>query len=93
MQNDPNEKKEDAQASITQKKNNDDPCKNNQTNLRKNIQRSRKLPTTRGLIGGPICSAIAIALTKTTGKPVRITDVKSSEDGNIIEATFEIIEE
>lgn len=46
-----------------------------------------------GLIGGPICSAIAIAITKATGKPVRITDTKSSEDGNTIEASYEIIEE
>jgi hypothetical protein len=46
-----------------------------------------------GLIGDPICSAIAIALTKATGKPVRIADIKSSEDGNTIEASYEIIEE
>jgi len=46
-----------------------------------------------GLIGGPICSAIAIALTRATGKPVRIKAVKSSEDGNAIEATYEIVEE
>jgi hypothetical protein len=44
-------------------------------------------------IGGPICSAIAIAITKATGKPVRITDTKSSEDGNTIEASYEILEE
>jgi hypothetical protein len=43
------------------------------------------------LIGCPISSAIAIAITKTTGKPVRITDLKSSEDGNILEASYEII--
>jgi len=44
-------------------------------------------------IGDPICSAIAIAITKATGKPVRITDTKSFEDGNTIEASYEIIEE
>jgi hypothetical protein len=44
-------------------------------------------------IGCPICSAIAIALTKATGKPVRIADIKSSEDENTIEAIYEIIEE
>ena len=44
-------------------------------------------------IGGPICSTIAIAITKATGKPIRITDTKSSEDGNTIEASYEIIEE
>jgi hypothetical protein len=41
----------------------------------------------------PVCSAIAIAITKATGKPVRITDTKNSEDGNTIEASYEIIEE
>jgi hypothetical protein len=41
----------------------------------------------------PLCSAIAIAITKATGKPVRITDTKSSEDGNVIEASFEVVEE
>jgi hypothetical protein len=46
-----------------------------------------------GSIGGPICSAIAIAITKATGKPVRIMNLKSSEDGNTIEASYEIIEE
>jgi len=44
-------------------------------------------------IGCPICSATAIAITKATGKPVRIVDTKRSEDGNIIEASYEIIEE
>jgi hypothetical protein len=46
-----------------------------------------------GLIGGPVCSAIATALTKATGKPVRITDIKSSEDGKTVEASYEIVEE
>jgi hypothetical protein len=44
------------------------------------------------LIGCPISSAIAIAIAKAAGKPVRITDLKSSEDGNILEASYEIIE-
>jgi hypothetical protein len=44
-----------------------------------------------GSIGGPICSAIAIAITKATGKPVRIVGTRSSEDGNTIEASYEII--
>jgi len=45
-----------------------------------------------GTIGSPVCSAIAIALTRATGKPVRITNIRSSEDGNTIEATYMIIE-
>ena len=46
-----------------------------------------------GLIGGPICSAVAIALAKAAGKPVRIRAVKSSEDGNTVVATYDIVEE
>jgi hypothetical protein len=44
-------------------------------------------------IVSPVCSAIAIALTKVSGKPVRIADIKSSDDGNIVEATFEVLED
>jgi hypothetical protein len=51
------------------------------------------LPRPTGLIGCPVRSAIAIAITKAAGKPVRITDTKNSEDGNMIEATYEIIED
>jgi hypothetical protein len=45
-----------------------------------------------GTIGSPVCSAIAVALTRATGKPVRITNTRSSEDGNTIEVTYMIIE-
>jgi signal recognition particle subunit SEC65 len=48
---------------------------------------------TADLIGDPICSAIAIAITKATGKPVRITDTKRSEDGSTLEANYKILEE
>ncbi len=44
------------------------------------------------LIGCPISSAIAIAIAKTTCKPVRIIDLKNSKDGNVLEASYEIIE-
>jgi hypothetical protein len=44
-------------------------------------------------IGDPICSAIAIAFTKATGKLVKIVDTKTSEDGNTLEASYEIIED
>ena len=46
-----------------------------------------------GTIGSPLCSAIAIAIAKATGKPVRITKTGSSEDGNTIDVAYEIIEE
>jgi len=41
----------------------------------------------------PLCSAIAIAIAKATGKPVRITKTRSSEDGNAIDVAYEIVEE
>lgn len=45
-----------------------------------------------GTIGSPVCSAIAVALTRATGKPVRITNTRSSEDDDTIEVTYMIIE-
>lgn len=49
--------------------------------------------TTEPSIDCPICSAIAIAIAKATDKPVRIIDTSSSEDGDIIEASYLVIEE
>jgi len=43
-------------------------------------------------IGCPICSAIACALTKATGKPITIETLQPSEDGKIIEATYRMLE-
>lgn len=40
----------------------------------------------------PLCSAVAVALVKCSGKPVRITQVKNSSDGKTINAVFEILE-
>jgi hypothetical protein len=45
-----------------------------------------------GTIGSPVCSAIAVALTRATGKPVRITNTSNSEDDNTVEVTYMIIE-
>jgi hypothetical protein len=50
-------------------------------------------PQMTSSIDCPVCSAIAIAITKSTGKPVRIVDTRSSEDGSILEASYEILEE
>jgi hypothetical protein len=52
---------------------------------------NRKLSHVYGTIGCPICSAIACALTKTTGKPIIIEEIQTSEDGNTIEATYRIL--
>jgi len=59
------------------------------TDLPKEAEELSQAPSA---IGGPICSAIAIALTKATGKPVRITDTKSSEDDSTLEAIYETLE-
>jgi hypothetical protein len=45
-----------------------------------------------GSIGDPICSAIACALTKATGKPIVMETFQPSEDGKIIEATYRVLE-
>jgi len=45
-----------------------------------------------GVIGCPICSALACALTKATGKPITIEAIKPTEDGEIIAATYRILE-
>ena len=43
-------------------------------------------------ISCPICSAIACALTKATGKPIVMETNQTSEDGKIIEATYRVLE-
>jgi hypothetical protein len=93
MQNDMAEKKGDDQASFTQKKNTMIHARITKPiygNIFKEAENSAQSSTPRDC---PIRSAIAIAITKATGKPVRITDTKNSEDGNTIEATYEIMEE
>lgn len=41
--------------------------------------------------GCPLSSAIACALTKATGKPITIENTQASEDGKIIETTYQIL--
>jgi hypothetical protein len=53
---------------------------------------TRKLPNICGSIGCPLCSSIAIALTRATGKPLIIEKTEASEDGETIEATFRLLE-
>jgi len=52
---------------------------------------NRKLSQVYGTIGCPLCSAIACALTKATGKPITIEMIQTSEDDKIIEATYRIL--
>ena len=92
-ENDPTERKEDTAASGTQMKNTTIHAKITKPiygNMLKDAEDPSQLASS---ITCPLCSAIAIAITKATGKPVRIIDTMSSEDGNVIEATFEIVEE
>jgi len=53
----------------------------------------RKLPNVCGSIGCPLCSSIACALTRATGKPVTIEKNQLSQDGKTIEAYYRILEE
>ena len=43
-------------------------------------------------IGDPICSALACALAKVTGNPITIEAITPTEDGEIIEATYHVLE-
>lgn len=45
------------------------------------------------LLGCPLCSAIACALAKATGKPVIIEKNQTSEDGKIIDVEYRLLEE
>jgi len=53
----------------------------------------RKLSNVCGSLGCPLCSSIALALAKATGKPVIIDRDVTSEDGRIIEITYRLLDE
>jgi len=53
---------------------------------------TRELPNICGSIGCPLCSSIAIALTRATGNPLIIEKTEASKDGETIEATFRLLE-
>jgi len=60
----------------------------------KNIcKETRKLSKISNSIGCPLCSSIAIALTRATGKPITIEKTEISNDGKTIEAHYQIIKE
>lgn len=54
---------------------------------------TRKLQNICGSIGCPLCSAIACALTRATGKPITIEKDDISEDNKTITIQYRIIEE
>jgi hypothetical protein len=53
---------------------------------------ARKLSNICSSIGCPLCSSIAIALTRATGKPVIIENTEATEDGETIRANFRLLE-
>jgi len=53
---------------------------------------ARKLPNICGSLGCPICSSIAIALTRATGKLIFIEKTEVPKDGETIEANFRLLE-
>lgn len=54
--------------------------------------KARKFSSICGSVGCPICSAIACALTRATGKPVVVAKDNSSADGKIIDIQYMILE-
>jgi len=53
---------------------------------------NRRLSQISCTIGCPLCSAIACALTKATGEPIVIERFQTSENGEIIETTYRVLE-
>ena len=53
----------------------------------------RKLSKISNSIGCPLCSSIAIAITRATGKPITIEKTEIFEDGKTIETYYRIAEE
>jgi len=51
-----------------------------------------KLESTHQSLGCPLCSSLAIAISRTTGKPVIIDENKTSPDDNTIEVHYLILE-
>lgn len=56
-------------------------------------KQAMKLSRICNAIGCPICSSIACALAKATGKPVTIERTEASEDGKILEAYYRILQD
>jgi len=93
LQTDTFNTKEGATAYVTQVRNTTVHATITKPFIRNKLEEAEQTSQITSSILSPICSAIAIAITKATGKPVRITDTMSSEDGNVMEASFEILEE
>lgn len=55
-------------------------------------QETQKLPKLRASVGCPLCSAIACALAKTTGRPIRMEKEEQSPDGKTSRILFSMLE-
>ena len=53
----------------------------------------RKLSNICSSFGCPLCSSIAVALTRAAGKPVLVENIEVSDDGKTIEAHYRLVEE
>jgi uncharacterized protein YuzE len=71
--------------------NNDIKIKITNSTFKEAHKENNKLPHVSPYIGCPLSSAIACALTKATGKPITIENIQASEDGKIIETTYQIL--
>lgn len=80
-------------ASVTQLKNDIIHVKITNSIYTDTCKQARNLSHICGTIGCPICSAIACAIAKASGKPVTIEKTKSTEDAKVIEAYYRILEE
>ena len=56
-------------------------------------QQIQKLPKICGSLGCPLCSSLAVALTRATGKPIVIEKTKPSQNGKSIKAYYLIIKD
>jgi len=56
------------------------------------LYKQEKLQNVCQRVGCPLCSAIAIILTRTTGKPTRIQKIQFNKEENIVEADYQILE-
>ena len=56
-------------------------------------QETRKLEKTHEKIGCPLCSAIACALAKATGKPITIQNEEQSQDGKTTKIQYAMLED
>jgi len=56
-------------------------------------EETRKHPKLHESIGCPLCSAVACALAKATGKPIEIEKEEQSQDGKTTKIQYQILEE